>query len=452
MLDLTNKTIAELIDPKGFDCECGQRHAVSIRYIKTGRGVVSCVPEMLEALGAKKPFVLCDQSTYKAAGEKVCEVLKAAGIPYTLYVLPVDKPGPDEWTVGNVLMRLDNSCDLILGVGSGVINDTCKEIAFKSGRVNAIVGTAPSMDGFASATSSMELDHVKVSLNNQCPQGILLDADIMAQAPMRMLWAGYGDMVAKYVAICEWRITNLITGEYYCEAIADLMRAALKKISANVDKLMQRDPDAVLAVADGLVIAGLGMAFAGCSRPASGIEHYFSHMWEMMALERGLPYDLHGIMVGVGTVMSMRLYEYVKQQKPEREKMLAHAAAFDYDKWEAQVKRIFGKAADEIIRVEGKVHKNDPERLAKRIDALCGNWDKILKIIDEELPPYEDLYGAMKGTGMPVEPRDLDICDEDVVNAYLGARDIRDKYLSCSFLWDMGLEMDAAAYLKSTLK
>lgn len=452
MLDLTNKTIAELIDPKGFDCDCGCHHAVSIRYVKTGRGVVSCVPEMVEALGAKKPFVLCDQSTYPAAGEKVCEVLRAAGIPYVLYVLPTKKPGPDEWTVGNVLMHLDNTCDLILGVGSGVINDTCKELAFKTGRVNAIVGTAPSMDGFASATSSMELDHVKVSINNQCPQGILLDADIMAQAPMRMLWAGYGDMVAKYVAICEWRITNLITGEYYCEAIANLMRAALKKISANVDQLIQRDPDAVQAVADGLLIAGLGMAFAGCSRPASGIEHYFSHMWEMMALERGLPYDLHGIMVGVGTVMSMRLYEFVKRQKPDRAKMLKHAADFDETAWEAQVRRIFGKAADEIIRVENKVHKNDPQRLAQRIDALCAHWDEILKIIDEELPAYDELYGAMKRTGMPTEPADLNICDEDVVNAYLGARDIRDKYLSCSFLWDMGLEKEAADYLKSTLK
>jgi len=194
------------------------------------------------------------------------------------------------------------------------------------------------------------------------------------------------------------------------------------------------------------------MAFAGCSRPASGIEHYFSHMWEMMALERGLPYDLHGIMVGVGTVMGMRLYQFVKQQRPDRERMLSHAAAFSYEAWEAQVKRIFGKTADEIIRVEEKVHKNDPGRLAKRIDALCENWDEILKIIDEELPDYDELYAVMKGTGMPTEPADLDICDDDVVNAYLGARDIRDKYLSCSFLWDMGLETEAAAYLRGTLK
>ena len=52
MLDLTNKTIAELIDPRGFECECGNRHAVSIRYIKTGRNILNCVPEMVEA-GAK---------------------------------------------------------------------------------------------------------------------------------------------------------------------------------------------------------------------------------------------------------------------------------------------------------------------------------------------------------------------------------------------------------------
>ena len=445
-------TLDQLLRPEGYECDCGHHHGVQIRYLKTGRNVLGCVPEMVVALGAKRPFVLCDQSTYAAAGRRVCEILDQAGVPYTLYVLPLDKPSPDEYAVGNVIMRLDTRCDLILGVGSGVINDTCKEVAFKTGRPNAIVGTAPSMDGFASGTSSMELDHVKVTLNNQCPQGILLDAEVLAQAPMRMLWAGFGDMVAKYVAVCEWRIAHVVTGEYYCEAVAQMMRGALKKITANVDQLMNRDPDAVLAVAEGLVAAGLGMAYADCSRPASGIEHYFSHMWEMMALERGLPYDLHGIQVGVGTVLSMRLYEFVKRQRPDRARMMAHAQAFDEKQWEAQVRRIFGKTADEIIRIENRVHKNDPQRLLARIDALCAHWDEILQIIQEELPEYEKLYRIMKSTGMPTEPRDLGICDEDVINAYLGARDIRDKYLSCSFLWDMGLEADAAQFLKESLK
>lgn len=451
MLNLTNKSIRELIDPRGFDCECGRHHAVNIAYIKTGRGAIECVPEMVRALGAERPFVLCDENTYRAAGERVCRILKDADIEYTLLVLPVEKPAPDEYTVGNVIMRFDMRCDLVLGVGSGVINDTCKEIGYKTGRKNAIVGTAPSMDGFASATSSMELDHVKVSLNNQCPQGILLDSDMLSQAPMRMLWAGFGDMAAKYIGICEWRIAHLITGEYYCEAVAELVRSALRKIMAQADKITSRDPDVIGDIADGLVIAGLGMAFAGCSRPASGLEHYFSHMWEMMALDRGVPYDLHGIQVGVGTALCMKLYTYIRSLTPDRERMLAHAAAFDQAAWEKQVRAIFGKAAPEIERIERAQRKNDPERLRRRIDIICDHWAEIQEIIREELPEEDALLSAMCETGMPMKPSDIDISVDDVVNAYLGARDIRDKYLSCSMLWDMGLEKEAAEYLRGAV-
>ncbi len=117
------------------------------------------------------------------------------------------------------------------------------------------------------------------------------------------------------------------------------------------------------------------------------------------------------------------------------------------------MRRIFGKAADEIIRIENRERKNDPERLQQRIARIQQHWDDILAIIDEELPDYDVLYAAMKATGMPVEPSDLDnISTDDVITAYLGARDIRDKYLSCSFLWDMGLEHEAADYLRGTLE
>lgn len=441
MLNLSNKSIAELIDPRGYDCECGRHHAVNIRYIKTGIGVIDCVPEMLQALGAKKPFVLCDRSTWKAAGERVCGILKDAGIPYVLHILPVDKPAPDEWALGNAMMRVDLSCDLILGVGSGVINDLCKEIAYKTGRVNAIVGTAPSMDGFASATSSMERDHVKVSLNNQCPQGILLDAEILAQAPMRMLWAGLGDMVAKYISVCEWRIAHIVIEEYYCEHVAQLMRNALKRIMAAADHLAERDPDSVGAVAEGLVLSGFAMSFAKVSRPASGLEHYFSHMWEMMALERGHEADLHGIQVGVGTVLTMNIYEDIKRLQPSREKAEAAMKAFDPAAWEARVRRVFGKTAPQVLAIEEKAHKNDPARHAVRLTRILDNWDEIQKIIREELPDREWLFGKMKQTGMPMTPEELGISHEDVVDAFVCSRDIRDKYLSGSMLWDLG-ELD----------
>ena len=441
-------SLKELIRPEGFDCECGRHHVCALQYLKIGRGAVESVPEMLAAMGKKRPFVVCDQNTYEVAGRRVCEILDRAGIEHGLYVIPGKRISPAEWEVGSALMHYDPKCDMLLGVGSGVINDTCKVLAHAIGVPSAIVGTAPSMDGYASNSSSMEVNHVKVSLYNHAPVGILLDSEILAQAPMRMLWAGLGDMVAKYIAVCEWRISHIVTGEFYCESIAQMMRSALKKIVDASDGITKRDPDAIQSIAEGLVVAGMAMAYAEISRPASGLEHYFSHMWEMMALERGVPYDLHGIQVGVGTVLSMKLYRKIREIKPDRAKAEAWMKRYDREVWEMQIRRIFGRTADEIIAIEDKPHKNDPARHAKRLDNLVNHWDEILKIIDEELPDYDTLYQTMAKTGMPMRPSEIDVPMDDVVNAFIGARDIRDKYLSCSFLWDLGLTDEFAEYLK----
>ena len=452
MPDFTGMSLRELVRPEGYPCGCGKTHVCALKYLNIGRGIIREVPQMIAAMGKTRPFVVCDDNTWRVAGERVDALLKEAGIPHGLYVIPLtgaDRIAPAEWEVGSLLMNFDPACDMLLAVGSGVVNDICKVVAHATGRPSAVVGTAPSMDGYASNSSSMEMNHVKVSLYNHGPEGILLDSEILARAPMRMLWAGLGDMVAKYVAICEWRISHLVTGEYYCEDVAALMRSALKKIMAASDGIPKRDPDAIASVAEGLVLAGIGMAYAEISRPASGLEHYFSHMWEMMALERGEPYDLHGIQVGVGTALTMKIYEKLVTVTPDRARAEAHMRSFDRAAWEAQVRRIFGKTADQIIAIEYRTRKNDPGRHARRLDNIIDHWDDILEIVRQELPDARWLHDAMAATGMPMTPADIGISQEDVVNAFVGARDIRDKYLSCSLIWDLGLTDEFVDYIKT---
>ncbi|MCI9141427.1 MAG: sn-glycerol-1-phosphate dehydrogenase [Lachnospiraceae bacterium] len=43
-------------------------------------------------------------------------------------------------------------------------------------------------------------------------------------------------------------------------------------------RLLKRDPETVTAVFKGLIICGVAMNYAELSRPASGVEHYFSHI------------------------------------------------------------------------------------------------------------------------------------------------------------------------------
>lgn len=440
MIDFSTASLETLIAKEGHDCACGRHHSMVMDFLRIEPGAVKYIPEGLKAIGGTKPFIVCDNHTKAAAWSFVEPVLKEAGIEYTLYCFPFDHVEPDEHAVGSLTMAFDPSCDCVMGIGSGVINDCCKVLCHAIGCKQMIVGTAPSMDGYASNSSSMIRERIKVSLYNAAPAAIICDIDIIKNAPMRMLWAGFGDMLAKYIAICEWRISNLVTGEYYCENIANLMRASLKKIVENAPGLKTRDEKAVQATVEGLVLSGVAMSYAGISRPASGLEHYFSHLWEMMALDRGTDYELHGIQVGVGTLITLKLYDDIRNIKPSREVAEKFINEFKNEDWEKMIRSIFGQAAETVIRQEHTIfHKNDKDRHAVRLTKILEGWDDILRFIDEELPETEKIAALMKDLGMPMVPADIDISKEDTVNAFIGSRDIRDKYLSSTMLWDLGL-------------
>lgn len=420
-------------------CDCGKVHTVAIDEVVVRKGALRRLPEFVARYDAKKPFVLADGNTFAAAGQTVCGILEQAGIPYASYVFPNEYLEPDEHAVGAAVMHFEHGCDLIIAVGSGVINDIGKLLSKLSDRKYIIVGTAPSMDGYASATSSMSLDGLKVSLPARCADVIIGDVDILKNAPLHMLRSGLGDMLAKYVSIAEWRIAHLITGEYYCERVAQLIRGALKKCADNAAGLLRRDEQAVQAVFEGLVIGGVAMAYAGVSRPASGVEHYFSHVWDMRGLEFGTPVELHGIQCAMATLAAVKLYEAVKTMRPDEEKARAYVEAFDLDDWNRQLRALLGKSAGTMIALEQKEGKYRKQTHPARFAVIRDNWDKILKILDEELPAAQELEALMDSIGLP---KDFSVIGVDRACAQLtfkATKDIRDKYVLSRLAWDLGI-------------
>ena len=432
-------SINELIKMNNTKCDCGKVHSFSVNKIVSGSGVIKELPQIIKEYGAKRVFVLSDKNTYKAAGKAVCDILSENGIAFSSYSINEDTPEPDERTVGSVIMHYDYSCDLIVAVGSGVINDTGKILAATADKPYIIVGTAPSMDGYASATSSMTRDGLKISLSSKCADVIIGDTDILKNAPMKMLQSGLGDMIAKYVSICEWRISNIITGEYYCEEIAKLVRLALKRCTDNAEGLMQRDEAAVAAVFDGLVICGAAMAYAGVSRPASGVEHYLSHIWDMRGVEFGTKVDLHGIQCAIGTLLAIKYYEKIKSFTPDKQKALDYAKSFDFAKWSDALRDFLGKGAEAMIALEEKEQKYNIEKHAQRLDTILKNWDNILKIMDEELPSAEDIEKLLDLIGAPKTMAEIGIDEELLPMTFKSSKDIRDKYVLSRLAWDLGI-------------
>ena len=450
MAKFSAMSLAELTRPEGYDCACGKHHAVDLPWMRIERGALNALPEALNAVDAHHPFVVCDDNTYRAAGARVEEVLKGAGVPFQTYIVPCrhDRIAPSEWELGSMMMHFDPACDFILGVGSGVVNDLSKVFAHATGRKSGIVGTAPSMDGFASNSASMEVNNVKSTLYNASPAFILLDTQILAQAPERMLWAGLGDMAAKYCSVCEWRIANIVIGEYYCEEVADMMRVSLQKIMAAAPRLMSRDPDAVQPIAEGLVTAGLGHGLrAGLAPGLRAGTLLLPRLGDAGAgARRALRPARHTGGRGHDADLPGAFLAPAGQARP-RARRKAHAR-FDEAVWAENIRRIFGKTADEILRAEKKFRKNDPAAHQKRLDTILSRWDEIMRAIDEEMPSLDELRAVLEPTGMPLTPADIGISAQDVADAFVGSRDIRDKYLCSSLLWDLGLMDEFAQRLK----
>lgn len=431
-------SLDSLLKNDGFECpSCGRRHFGLLKDCIIKDGAMGCIPELVKKYGASYPFVLCDENTYKAAGETVCGILDGNGIKYFLHIIGRDKPSPDEKTIGEAIMYCPTACDCVIGIGGGVINDTSKVVASQKKVPEIIVATAPSMDGFASATSSVERSGLKISLNSKCPEAVVADSEIIVRAPKRMILSGIGDMLAKYVSIVEWKIANILVGDYYCETIAEIVRSSLAQCIAGSKGALNGDRKAVCSVIEGLVVSGLAMNYAGISRPASGMEHYISHITDMRALEFGTPDDFHGIQCGIATLTVIKAYEELVKRIPNRDKALASVASFDLEKWNNHLKERLGHGADAIIAGEEKERKYDKEKHAHRLKIIIENWDTITEIISE-LPKSSDIEKFMLDIGHPTKPEEIGLTADDWHEAFGMAKDIRDKYILGRLLWDLG--------------
>lgn len=309
MNEILTKTIEEMADME-FDCGCGKKHRIDIKHIYVGENVYNRILDVAKEILPKEILLVSDNNTYKALGKCVENELTESGYKINNIILFSDGDLiPDEKAIGRVLVEVNNETELIVAVGSGSINDICRIISAKTHIPYVIMGTAPSMDGYASTVSPLIIDGSKVTYPGTNPYAIIADSNIMKDAPFEMICAGFGDILGKYTALSDWRLSNTIHDEYFCDTTEKLVRNAMYKCFENIEGAVKRDVKAIEYISEALILSGIAMTLSGNSRPASGAEHHLSHYWEIDKLSRKLEHPLHGNSVGVGTVISAWLYK-----------------------------------------------------------------------------------------------------------------------------------------------
>lgn len=298
-----------------FDCSCGKKHRSGIKHITVESGSILNLPFYLELF--KNVFVVSDNNTYDICGEKVISILKDTGFSVSQYTFfSTGFLVPDEKALGSLLVEMPSDTDVIVGVGSGTINDLCRMISYRCHIPYVIVATAPSMDGYASSVSPLIINRTKITYEAVFPYAIIADPDILKDAPLDMLYAGFGDIIGKVTALTDWDLSRKINDEYYCHNSVALVNRAVQKCIDCLGGISKREPYAIKALVEALIISGVAMGFVGNSRPASGAEHHLSHYWEIDALSKGEEHNLHGISVGVGSVAMSKLYDLVNKVDP----------------------------------------------------------------------------------------------------------------------------------------
>jgi glycerol-1-phosphate dehydrogenase [NAD(P)+] len=283
--------------------------------------MVTEIPVILSDLDlGSKGLVVEDANTRTVAGAALTDDLRQHG--FTVSEVIVERP--DEDNAARVEQRVEPD-DFLVGVGGTSVLDIVKLAAQRTAIRYALFSTGLANSGIVSKTSSIYVKGRKESIPVKLADAVIVDLDIVSHAPSWMFGAGFGDLVIEATAVKDWQLGRDEANEAYCESIADLEVTTLDQVLDNVESIRSKSLSGVACLVDALVVAGLGMAMWGSSRPSSGSEHLWSHWLERYAEVNGLPQGRHGEQVGIGTLLMAKYHQFYNPKWWNQEKYQAES-------------------------------------------------------------------------------------------------------------------------------
>lgn len=437
-IDVENFKINDYLN-HDFEGEEGRTFTTKLEHVNIGENVKEDILHFLHEHHYETVFMIEDENTQRAYGRELEEFLKENQILADHVVLEADVV-PNEMAVFKILTSMKLKYDYIIGVGSGSLNDLSKFTSKKLNMDYGIAATAPSMDGFASIGAALISNDLKTTYDCHVPTAIFGDVDVLANAPIEMIRAGMGDILGKYNCLVDWKISHVVTGEYYSPTIVNMVYKCVKEVSDNAGGIPSRDRNAVKSITEALVLTGIAMGFVGNSRPASGSEHHVSHYWEMKLLFAHHAPVLHGAKVAIATPGIITLWKDLVKETPDFNEARKNAESFDFEAWKQLVLDHFEGASEGVIELEKKAGKNRPEEVLKRIDSVEEHWSEICDIVNQDLPEPSYIVETLKKVGAPYRPSQVDISEQLVKDSIVLAKEVRVRYGLLQMLHDLSLQ------------
>lgn len=409
-----------------------------------GRGVVTRTAEMFMKLFPQKTAVIvADVNTWEVAGKDVHASLNEAGVPQARPYVFEDEELYAEWKYVEKLQEYLASVDAVaIAVGSGVINDLTKYVSHVLGRRYMCVGTAASMDGYTAFGASITKDGNKQTFQCPAPYGFVMDSIIAAAAPKELAASGYADLIAKIPAGADWMLADLVGNDSIDEFSWELVQGGLRESLADPAAVHAGDIEKTEALSEGLLMSGFAMQAIQSSRPASGTEHQFSHCWDMENLCHEGKHVSHGFKVGIGTLASTAVVEFLLTK--DLEALDVEKCVSEWKSWsemEEEINNVFSGKPVLLSRGlnEARAKYVDKEGLRKQLGLIRDSWAEMKVKIKNQIIPFDEVRENLRLIGAPYEPEHIGVSRERMRTTFSYIPYMRSRFTALDVVYRCGM-------------
>lgn len=404
------------------------------RALRLGAGIIADTARVFrDHFGGARAVLVADPTTFRVAGEAVAAAFAAAGIPTLPPYLFRDPALYAEFHYVEQLEAALRTHDAIaVAVGSGTINDLVKLASHRTGRPSYLcVATAASMDGYTAFGASITYAGAKQTFNCPAPRAVVADIDVIRHAPPAMTASGYADLSAKLTAGADWILADALGAEPIDPRAWAIVQGGLRDALADPAGARAGSSAALTPLVEGLMLGGFAMQWSKSSRPASGAEHQFSHLWDMEHHTHEGAAPSHGFKVGVATYAVTRLYEQLLARDFASLDVEAQVARWASDPVndEAAIRaRFAGTDFVATAVTETRAKGVTPAALRVQLRHLQDVWPETRARLRAQLLPAIDVKCRLEAVGAPSEPEQIGISRARLRETFVRAFYIRRRF------------------------
>ena len=397
--------------------------------IMIGSGMIEKFIQFCQQNTFENFLIVADENTAPILGDAVHQAVIQQGWDAIYVVLDPDGLHADDITLSRVFNAYDAIPRLFVAVGSGTITDTTRFTSHRSQNQFVSFPTAASVDAYTSRVAPVTIGGMKGSVNCHPPIAIFTDMDVICDSPKFLTASGFGDLIAKLTSSADWKITQLVWGPDFDEAIYASAIEAAEKAAHVVDGIRENDPESMRVMMEGQFASGFCMADFGNSAPASGAEHHIAHIWEMMFHWEKREGLFHGNAVGVAAIQCAEWFQRLRSVAREDAEALLQQTVIP-SRWQqmAEIREHLPAIADDLNASDPiYMQLSDPKKFAQVRDSILEHWDAI-QAAASHVPTPDVVSGWIKSLGGPTTAQELELTQAQAETAMDYGHYLRERF------------------------